>query len=197
MDVIAVILMIVLALISAGSKKKKQGAKTGQTPPRPARAANDPRGAIQRAFEELSRQVEAGEGAQTPAQAQQAAENAAALSRAKAKALRKAEAAKSQAQRQPAAPAPHVPAQPTVTVSREGMSAFDGEGCVGGSMPHDHTEGESHDEHGRHVAAMQAREKAEAAVTPREVDARALRRAVVMAEILDRPVSLRARRRAG
>ena len=73
----------------------------------------------------------------------------------------------------------------------------DGAGCVGGSLPHDHAEGEAHEEHARHVAAAEARERAEERPEERRFDAGQLRRAVVMAEVLDRPVSLRPRRRVG
>ena len=48
-----------------------------------------------------------------------------------------------------------------------------------------------------HVAAMQARDRDETALARAGVDIAQLRRAVVMAEVLDRPVSLRRRRRAG
>lgn len=174
MEIILVILMIVLALVSSGSKARKQRAANGQTPPQAAKAAS-------------------------PAKARQAAEAEEALAKAKERARRKIEAAKQQSKRQPDVPAPPkpAPAQPTVSVSREGMSAFDDEGCLGGSMPHGHAEGESRAEHGRHVAAMEARDREEAVLERKGLDARAMRRAVVMAEVLDRPVSLRARRRAG
>ena len=77
----------------------------------------------------------------------------------------------------------------------QGEGFDDEEGCLGGSMPHGHEEGESREEHSRHIAAMEAREKAEVAVSPKGIDARQLRRAVVMSEVLGRPKALR--RRAG
>ena len=81
----------------------------------------------------------------------------------------------------------------------QGVSALDDEGCVGGSMEHIHTEGETHEEHRRHVEILRQREReetlaAEAATELAEMNLQKLRRAVVMAEILDKPVSLRRRR---
>ena len=78
----------------------------------------------------------------------------------------------------------------------QGVSALDDEGCVGGSMEHIHTEGETREEHRRHVEALHQREReetlaAEAATELAEMNLQKLRRAVVMAEILDKPVSLR------
>lgn len=68
----------------------------------------------------------------------------------------------------------------------------DEEGCVGGSMAHTHEEGESREEHARHMAAMTARDAEEAANEVRPaIDAAALRRAVVMSEVLGRPKALR------
>lgn len=81
----------------------------------------------------------------------------------------------------------------------EGSTVGDGEGCVGGSMAHDQHEGESRAEHRRHMAAIERREAAEAEAgrAGREassLNARRLRQAVIMAEVLDRPVALRSNR---
>lgn len=70
------------------------------------------------------------------------------------------------------------------------------DGYAGGSMPDIHTEGESPAEHRRHVAAVKQREAAETArhlaeSEHKNVKLQDLRRAVVMSEILDKPVSLR------
>ena len=184
MEAIVFILIIVLSLISAGNKKKKQGAaKPGGAPARPAgpAAGVTARAAIERTLKEAVTQL--GETAMTPAQRQQAAESEAALAKAREKAARRRAA---KVQGQPVAAAP-LPAQ--------GSSAADDEGCLGGSLPHGHEEGESREEHSSHIAAMEAREKAEAAVSPKGIDARQLRRAVVMSEVLGRPKALR--RRAG
>ena len=80
----------------------------------------------------------------------------------------------------------------------QGASAFDDEGCVGGSLAHDHTEGEDRAEHARHKEEVKRREAVEAlehaqAANAAAVNVHRLRQAVVMAEVLDRPKALRAR----
>ena len=79
-------------------------------------------------------------------------------------------------------------------------SLEDGEGCLGGSMAHEHTEGESRAEHEGHMAAMrerEAREREEAAPNRvsvlGEMDQAALRRAVIVSEVLGKPRALRRR----
>ena len=96
-----------------------------------------------------------------------------------------------------AAPASAPAAQ---SVFAQGGSLSDEEGCVGGSMAHEHTEGESHEEHRRHVEELHRREAEEtrATLAAQELAAmnvQRMRRAVVMAEILDKPVALRRRGR--
>lgn len=81
----------------------------------------------------------------------------------------------------------------------EGSTMGDGEGCVGGSMAHDQHEGESRAEHRRHMAAIERREAAEAEAgragrETADLNTRRLRQAVIMAEVLDRPVALRSNR---
>ena len=88
----------------------------------------------------------------------------------------------------------HSQSRPAPAVS-QGESLRDDEGCLGGSLPHDHSEGESRAEHAAHIAAMEAREAEEAAVAaPRSLasfDPRDLRRAVVISEILGKPRAYR------
>ena len=72
----------------------------------------------------------------------------------------------------------------------------DEEGCVGGSMAHEHTEGESAEEHGAHIEEMRlrdAQEEESARAALGEIDAQALRRAVIAAEVLGRPKALKRR----
>jgi Tfp pilus assembly protein FimV len=71
----------------------------------------------------------------------------------------------------------------------EGHSALADEDCVGGSMEHTHTEGVSRATQARRMAAIDAAESSD--VLPETIDARALRRAVVMAEVLGKPRALR------
>ena len=82
---------------------------------------------------------------------------------------------------------------------REGSAALDDEDCAGGSMAHTHGEGVDRAEQARRLAALdktrEERRALRAAAEPRPaVSAAELRRAVVMAEILDRPKALRTRR---
>ena len=71
----------------------------------------------------------------------------------------------------------------------EGHSALEDEDCAGGSMEHSHTEGVSRTAHAKRMAAIDANRGEE--VLPETIDARALRRAVVMAEVLGKPRAMR------
>ena len=71
----------------------------------------------------------------------------------------------------------------------EGHSALEDEDCFGGSMEHTHSEGVSRVAQARHMAAIDAKHDED--VLPETFDARALRRAVVMAEVLGKPRALR------
>ena len=100
----------------------------------------------------------------------------------------------------PAAPLGEGLSRPgSLSASAQGQSAFDDEGCVGGSLPHDHSEGESRSEHAQHIAAMKARDAEETAIAAPQglagLDPRDLRRAVVISEILGKPKALK--RKAG
>lgn len=91
-------------------------------------------------------------------------------------------------------------AQPAKTKRKKkpksGESVVDEHGCLGGSMPVHNAEGESPAEHAAHKARMQPQTDAYAlrAETLKRPSAQELRRAVVMSEVLDKPVSLRGRR---
>ena len=89
------------------------------------------------------------------------------------------------------------PSKPVQAVA-QGASMLDEEGCVGGSMEHDHDEGESRAEHARHLTEAKRREAEELLIqadTQRraQVSAQKLREAVVMAEVLGKPRALRPR----
>ncbi len=71
----------------------------------------------------------------------------------------------------------------------EGHRALEDEDCYGGSMEHTHTEGVSRTAHARRMAAID--EAHDEDVLPEAIDAQALRRAVVMAEVLGKPKALR------
>ena len=68
--------------------------------------------------------------------------------------------------------------------------------CAGGSMAHNHTEGVSRAAHARRMAAIDADHETQDAL-PGIFDARDLRRAVVMAEVLGKPKALRRAQRPG
>ena len=74
-------------------------------------------------------------------------------------------------------------------VHDEGHSTLADEDCAGGSMEHTHTEGVSRAAHARRMAAIDAGHDED--VLPETIDARALRRAVVMAEVLGKPRALK------
>ena len=83
-------------------------------------------------------------------------------------------------------------------VLQSGESVTDENGCIGGSLGAHAEEGETHAEHAEHVMKRDEALAAEASVARQAAALRAasvseLRRAVVLAEILDKPVSLRRR----
>ena len=128
----------------------------------------------------------------TPIEAARAAQAAAELAAAKAAAKAKLKAARR-------AKAGGLPIE--TEAPAQGDSPADEEGCLGGSMAHDHAEGESRAEHAGHLAAAKRRE-AEELLTQAEAERRTqlnaqkLRQAVVMAEVLGRPKALRPRGQA-
>lgn len=74
----------------------------------------------------------------------------------------------------------------------EGQSALEDEECVGGSMPHSHTQGESRAAQRRRLSSLDRDgEDAYDSLVPNAIDARELRWAVVMAEVLGKPKALR------
>lgn len=77
-----------------------------------------------------------------------------------------------------------------------GESPVDEHGCIGGSMPIHQAEGESKHEHAAHEENRRRKLAEEAVLRPetfRKPTAAELRKAVVMSEILDKPVALRRR----
>ena len=79
------------------------------------------------------------------------------------------------------------------TALAQGESAHDADGCIGGSLGVHEEEGESRTEHAQHLARAD-RENESAKPLLRRATRSDLRRAVVMKEILDSPVSMRHRR---
>lgn len=78
------------------------------------------------------------------------------------------------------------------TTLAQGESARDADGCIGGSLGAHEEEGESHAEHAHHLARAEREDEA-AKPQSRRPTRSDLRRAVVMKEILDSPVSMRRR----
>ena len=79
---------------------------------------------------------------------------------------------------------------------KSGESMMDENGCIGGSLGAHAEEGETHAEHAAHERTRTEHLQAEGAVSAgqlRKPGLADLRRAVVMAEILDKPVSMRHR----
>lgn len=74
--------------------------------------------------------------------------------------------------------------------------AADSEGCIGGSIAHTQHEGESKAEHAEHMlrTIRPAAQTAQPAVSIPQLRTADLRKAVVMSEILDKPVSMRGRK---
>ena len=73
----------------------------------------------------------------------------------------------------------------------EGHSSLADEDCAGGSMEHTHTEGVSRAAQARRMAAIDAGHPDGEDILPESIDAAALRRAVVMAEVLGKPRALK------
>lgn len=84
-----------------------------------------------------------------------------------------------------------------VLESLSGESPTDDHGCIGGSMPDHNAEGETREEHAEHERRREEQKDDAYAIrveTLRRPSKQELRRAVIMSEILDKPVSLRGRR---
>ena len=196
MEGLIVILIILFAVVKSGKKNKKKE----KTPDMSATARK----------EVLARAIQrSGTGADSTAEFMKELQNAV-NQRAAQNEGEKAPVQAKQPPRTPSAPRPAKAPKPHPTpahtyeipvarpVPAEGA---DSEGCLGGSMPHLHTEGESRAEHAMHMAAMERRDEESWQADPINrnlggIDRTQLRRAVIMAEILDKPKALR-RRTAG
>lgn len=178
---IIIVMLIVLSSLKANKKAQQKGQAAKGRPAQPQSAAKPA---------QTSKAVQAAKAAKgKPATKSAFMQAMAELQEAFAEPQKQAQVLPngSFVPRESAAPQPPRP---------QGASMLDEEGCVGGSMAHAHTEGESRAEHARHQAAARRREAEEtlAAQAALELSARnlsRLRQAVVMAEILDRPKALR------
>lgn len=167
MGFIVWLLIVILIIVNSNSKAKKRQAKGGAAK-RPAEGPM-PRGAIPKAAEEFDEALE-------QLQSRLAVAGAAKGRKARqgASMLEDAECAGGS----------------MAHTHEEGHSHLEDEDCGGGSMAHTHTEGVSRADHARRMAAIDAA-AANDDMLPQTIDARALRRAVVMAEVLGRPRALK------
>ena len=203
-----IFLLIVVFSIVEGNKQQK-AKKTGAAQKISAVKRASPMESLQNLFDQAEKALDkvSGEWTETeapkasvakasPASKARAAEESPAVKRARATAARLLR----EANRAAATVPEGMSASETPTVMpSQGASLMDDEGCVGGSMAHAHTEGETHAEHRRHVEALHRREAeetraAQAAVDLAAMNVQRMRQAVIMAEILDKPVALRTRR---
>ena len=204
MEIIGVILMVIFALVSASDKKKKAArlaeqrrtGADGQAAPAAQKPARQLSMAEQKArMEALQRRKverEAQRAAQTPVMPSNAADSF--------------ESSLTQLKE-----LLDVAAQPTPVEGEsmmadadcaggsmphdhaEGSSALKDAECAGGSMPHRHTQGVSRTAQSRRLSELDHDWEAEDAqnLVPSAFDARAMRRAVVMAEVLGKPKALK------
>lgn len=206
-----VFLLIVIFSIVEGNKqqKAKQAKKTGAAQKISAVKCASPMESLQNLFDQAEKALDRVSGEWTETEAPKASvakaasapkaravEDSPAVKRARATAARLLREANRTAATVPEGMS--TPETPTVMPS-QGASLMDDEGCVGGSMAHAHTEGETHAEHRRHVEALHRREAeetraAQAAVDLAAMNVQRMRQAVIMAEILDKPVALRTHR---
>ena len=212
MEIIAFILMIVFALVSAGERKKKAAKRADAQ-----QQAGNPQAARPQA-------VARPQAAAQPQAVKPVSQMSLAEREARMKTLREKQAA-----RQAGRPAGDVKAALDTTLTElktlltvepqaapaegdslladadchggsmphthaEGGSTLDDEECVGGSMAHSHAEGQSRAEQRRRLSDLDRRREAEhgapEGLFPKAIDAAAMRRAVVMAVVLGKPKSL-------
>ena len=197
-EVLIVIVIAAFGLLSKSSKKKKAAASPAKAPEPASKPISEAEKSASRrnveaavsAFAELLND-ESLPNPDKPIAVKIPAAIEAAVRKmpepAKAKTSIEAEAAKKQ----------HLSKIKTLGAPASGESKTDAHGCIGGSMPDHEAEGETITEHAAHEQNRQqklAEEAALSAASLRKPSASELRRAVVMSEVLDKPVSLRGRR---
>ena len=171
MEVLVFILIIVFSVVTAGKKQQKGQTPAKRTPVKGRR----PSDWLKQQLEELEEGIIENTGE-----------------------IAKAAKAETAAKAQPVKPVKVTGQASPVFMKAPSILEQDEEGCVGGSMAHDHHEGESRMEHRQHLAAIQRQEQeeslaAQAAQDIRDMNIHRLRRAVVVSEILGRPKALQHR----
>lgn len=209
-EIIAVILVVIFALVSAGDRKKKAAKRAGQQSVTPGTAARV-NTANQRPVSQMGmaeRQARMAELKQK--QAERAAQKAAGAEPVRPDSAR----ASFESSLNDLKELLEVALQPAPGEGEsmmadadcaggsmphdhaEGGSALEDEECAGGSMEHHHTQGVSRAAQNRRLSELDSRREAEEAdrLVPTAIDAAAMRRAVVMAEVLGKPKALQGRR---
>lgn len=186
MEGLIILLFIVFFVVSSSKKKgKKKKAKGGASRPRPRHVPSSRSSTFARQAEEFAE-----------AFGRQAREFAETFD-GDGDGMKKILSEFSAPAREPEAEAP----RPTVKAAApkvRNSNLPDAEGCLGGSLPHTHEEGEPRREHAQHLQVIheeeQAQLQAEAVARElRDMSIHQLRRAIVISEILDRPKALRRR----
>lgn len=196
MEVLGLILVIIFALVSSGDRKKKAAQRAQAAAQRRTTAAPKPVGQMS----DEARRARQYELQQQAARARQAASEPVMPSNAASSfesSLTELKTLLKVAQTVPAEGEsmlidPECKGGSMPHAHAEGRSALDDAECAGGSMPHKHTQGISREVQARRLAQLDHGQEAEArdALIPDAIDARALRRAVVMAEVLGKPRAL-------
>ena len=191
MEVLIVILIAVFSIVSKTNKKNKaankpaQAAKPADKPAKPARPLSDltkdlSRQNIESAISEFTKLLDIDADLPDP-------------DKPAPKTVHEPTAIEVELKR-------NVPAKAKAKKAKKpgsGESKVDEHGCIGGSMPVHNAEGESIAEHAEHEQNWQQKLTEEAALRTesfRKPSKAELRRAVVMSEVLGKPVSLRGRR---
>ena len=210
-EIIAVILVVIFALVSAGDRKKKAAKRAQQQGVTPGMAARVNTASQQRPVSQMGmaeRQARMAELKQK--QAERAAQKAAGAEPVRPDSAR----ASFESSLNDLKELLEVALQPAPGEGEsmmadadcaggsmphdhaEGGSALEDEECAGGSMEHHHTQGVSRAAQNRRLSELDNRREAEEAgrLVPTAIDAAAMRRAVVMAEVLGKPKAMQGRR---
>ena len=210
-EIIAVILVVIFALVSAGDRKKKAAKRAQQQGVTPGMAARVNTASQQRPVSQMGmaeRQARMAELKQK--QAERAAQKAAGAEPVRPDSARASfesslndlkELLEVALQPAPGEGESMMADADCAGVSMphdhaEGGSALEDEECAGGSMEHHHTQGVSRAAQNRRLSELDNRREAEEAgrLVPTAIDAAAMRRAVVMAEVLGKPKAMQGRR---
>ena len=212
-EIIAVILVIVFALVSAGDRKKKAAQRAGQQSVNPGMAARvntaNQRPVSQMGMAERQARMAELKQKQADRAAQKAARAAEPVMPSNARASFESSLNELKELLEVAAQPAYAEGDSMMADAdcaggsmphdhAEGGSALQDEECAGGSMEHHHTQGVSRAAQSRRLEELDSRREAEhdapKGLFPKAMDAAAMRRAVVMAEVLGKPRARQGRR---